>query len=61
MGWTMANTAAKSSGLKRFLLHHEIPDYPTGGRRMAYLGLAVLATITIFPPALITRATARLV
>ena len=48
MGWTMANTAAKSSGLKRFLLHHEIPDYPTGGRRMAYLGLAVLATITLY-------------
>ncbi len=32
----------------RFLFHHEISEYPTGGKRMGYLALAVLATVTLY-------------
>jgi len=32
----------------RFLFHHEIGEYPTGKRRIGYLSLAVLATITLY-------------
>jgi MFS family permease len=34
--------------LMRFLFHHEIPEYPTGARRIGYLALAVVATITLY-------------
>ncbi len=44
--------AQKERGIKnpvgRFLFHHEISEYPTGARRMGYLALAVLATITLY-------------
>jgi MFS family permease len=32
----------------RFFFHHEIGEYPTGTKRMAYLAIAVLATITLY-------------
>lgn len=32
----------------RFLFDHTIDEYPTGGRRVAYLALAVLATIVLY-------------
>ena len=32
----------------RFLLHHEIDDYPAPGRRTGYLAVAVLATIVLY-------------
>lgn len=35
-------------GLSRFLFVHEIDEYPPPGRRTAYLGLAVLATIVLY-------------
>ncbi len=48
----MSADVATSSGPKnpvlRFLFHHEIDEYPTGGKRMGYLALAVLATITLY-------------
>ena len=34
--------------LLRFLFHHEIGEYPTGIRRVGYLALAVIATITLY-------------
>ena len=48
MGRTMADATATSGGLRRFLFHHEIAEYPTGRRRIFYLALAVLATITLY-------------
>jgi MFS family permease len=42
---------ARSSGrspLFRFLFVHQIDEYPDNGRRTAYLGLAVLATIVLY-------------
>src|SRR5664280_602193 len=36
------------SPLFRFLFVHEIDEYPTTGRRTAYLALAVLATIVLY-------------
>jgi len=36
------------SGLSRFLFVHEIDEYPTNGKRTAYLALAVLATIVLY-------------
>jgi MFS family permease len=32
----------------RFLFDHTIDEYPTGGRRVAYLALAILATIVLY-------------
>jgi len=32
----------------RFLLHHEIDEYPTGSKRMGYLAIAVVATISLY-------------
>ena len=40
--------AGGRSPLFRFLFVHEIDDYPTGGKRTGYLGLAVLATIVLY-------------
>ncbi len=34
--------------LARFLFHHEIGEYPTGAKRIGYLALAVVATITLY-------------
>ena len=34
--------------LYRFLFVHEVDQYPTSGRRSAYLSLAVLATIILY-------------
>lgn len=38
----------RTNPLVRFLFVHEIDDYPSNGRRTAYLGLAVLATIILY-------------
>ncbi len=44
-----AGGATKQRGaLFRFLFVHEIDEYPTTGKRSAYLGLAVLATIVLY-------------
>ncbi len=38
----------KRGGLSTFLFVHEIDEYPGNGKRTAYLGLAVLATIVLY-------------
>ncbi len=40
--------AGGRGGLFRFLFVHEIDEYPTSGKRTAYLALAVLATIVLY-------------
>ena len=40
--------AKERGGLFRFLFVHEIDEYPANGKRTAYLGLAVLATIVLY-------------
>ena len=35
-------------GVTKFLFLHEIDEYPTNGKRTAYLALAVLATIVLY-------------
>jgi len=48
MSATMQNASGPKNPVARFLFHHEIEEYPTGGRRIGYLALAVLATITLY-------------
>ncbi len=43
-----AGSAGGHGGLFRFLFVHEIDEYPDGGPRTAYLGLAVVATIVLY-------------
>jgi MFS family permease len=38
----------KENSFSKFLFHHEIDAYPQGPRRIGYLALAVLATITLY-------------
>ena len=48
---TAGSTGGRSKergGLYRFLFVHEIDEYPANGKRTAYLGLAVLATIILY-------------
>ncbi len=48
---TAADTGGDAKGrggLYRFLFVHEIDEYPGNGKRTAYLGLAVLATIILY-------------
>ena len=48
---TAADTGGDAKGrggLYRFLFVHEIDEYPSSGKRTAYLGLAVLATIILY-------------
>jgi MFS family permease len=40
--------ATQRGGLYKFLFVHEIGEYPGNGKRTAYLGLAVLATIVLY-------------
>ncbi len=42
------DASGQGRGLRGFLFHHEISEYPTGSKRLAYLSLAVLATITLY-------------
>jgi len=43
-----AGTTSGHGALFRFLFVHEIDEYPDNGKRTAYLGLAVLATIVLY-------------
>jgi MFS family permease len=48
---TAGSTGGRSKqrgGLFKFLLVHEIDEYPANGKRTAYLALAVLATIVLY-------------
>lgn len=40
--------AERAGGLRAFLFHHEISEYPTGSKRIGYLSLSVLATVTLY-------------
>ena len=40
--------AKERGGLTKFLFVHEIDEYPSNGKRTAYLALAVLATIMLY-------------
>ena len=44
----MTESSAGGGGLRTFLFHHEVSEYPTGRRRIGYLALSVLATITLY-------------
>lgn len=45
---TPAASTTRHGPLFRFFLVHEIDEYPTGGKRTGYLGLAILATIALY-------------
>lgn len=47
---SVASTEQRGSKnpLSRFLFHHEMNEYPTGSRRIGYLALAVVATISLY-------------
>ncbi len=47
-GATTASDAPGRGGLVKFLFVHEVDEYPSTGKRTAYLGLAVLATIVLY-------------
>lgn len=43
-----ASKSADRNALSKFLLFHEIDEYPSAGRRTGYLAIAVLATIVLY-------------
>ena len=45
---TAPNEVSERGGLTKFLFVHEIDEYPSNGKRTAYLALAVLATIMLY-------------
>ena len=47
-GPTAAGQPSVRSPLGRLLFDHTIDEYPTGRRRMGYLGLTVLATVALY-------------
>ncbi|MGA2837191.1 MAG: MFS transporter, partial [Acidimicrobiales bacterium] len=47
-GATTPSDAPGRGGLAKFLFVHEVDEYPSTGKRTAYLALAVLATIVLY-------------
>jgi MFS family permease len=45
---TAPSGTKEREGLSKFLIVHEIDEYPSNGKRTAYLALAVLATIILY-------------